>query len=775
MPGLSIRVRGIVQGVGFRPFVWRLAKENGITGSVLNDAEGVQIEAWGDESDLSNFQQSLIASPPPLAKIEFINSHPLQGDVPGDFRIIGSVAGETQTGVSPDASTCPDCLSETMNPEDRRFRYPFTNCTHCGPRLSILGSVPYDRPHTSMADFTMCEECQAEYDDPANRRFHAQPNACPKCGPRVWIEDRDGKEVEPDSGSDPLQLAVRLIDDGKILAIKGIGGFHLACDATQAETVARLRERKRRYGKPFALMAPDVERIKEFALLNEEEERLLKDHAAPILILEAAGKKLPSDVAPGQTSLGFMLPYTPLHHVLLDQLMRPVVMTSGNRSDEPQCFDNWDVREKLSGIADCFLMNDRIIVNRLDDSVLRFMDGAPRFLRRARGYTPEPLVLPKGFEEVPQILAMGGEQKNTFCLMKNGRAVVSQHMGDLEEMTVLKDYLASQELYENLFDHRPQCIAVDMHPGYLSSQKGKEWSKDRDLPLVEIQHHHAHVAACMVEHGLPADTDDVLGIVLDGLGLGEEGAIWGGEFLKAGYTGFERLARFKPAPMIGGAQATREPWRSAYAHLRQSLDWNVLNAEYASLDIMEYLKDRPLRNLDTMVERGVNSPLASSCGRLFDAVAAVLGICREAVTFEGEAAILLENLAARFFENEKSNAYPSSVLNEKSALRELVWDNTWSSILDDLKNGEDRAVVAARFHQGIVKAVSELAGMLAKEKSLRTVVLSGGVFQNRLILEGVSEALTSEGLRVLSPQLYPANDGGISLGQAVIAAATMQN
>ncbi len=771
MPGLSIRVRGIVQGVGYRPTVWHLARECSLSGSVRNDAKGVLIHAWGMESDLSRFKDRLEASPPPLARVESIESSPLLEEAPGDdFSIIESTAGDIQTGVAPDAATCPDCLAETRNPKNRRYRYPFTNCTHCGPRLSILGSVPYDRPHTSMSSFKMCQVCQAEYNNSSDRRFHAQPNACAVCGPRVWIEDKEGNEIEPAQGSDAVALAAALIDKGEIIAVKGIGGFHLACDAAQGETVSRLRQRKRRYGKPFALMAPDVETIGKFARVGETEEQLLGDRAAPIVILQATGQPLAPGVTPGQSNLGFMLPYTPLHHLLMEHLKRPIVMTSGNLSDEPQCFNNAPARERLAGIVDYFLLHDRPIVNRLDDSVLKIMAGAPRFLRRARGYAPVPLLLPKGFEDAPDVLAMGAELKNTFCLLKNGRAVVSQHMGDLEEMAVLRDCLSNINLYEQLFDHLPQTIAIDLHPGYLSSQTGRDWADERGLDLIEVQHHHAHIAACMVEHGLPADCEDVLGVVLDGLGMGDDGTIWGAEFLQVGYTGFERLARFRPTPMIGAARAVREPWRSAYTQLRQSLGWRMVVETYAGLDVVEDLQRRPLKTLDAMADRGLNSPMASSAGRLFDAAAAILGICQDGVSYEGEAAILMEDMATPNFEREKANAYPSSINEGNAAIIELVWDGLWTALLDDLKGGVDRAIVAARFHQGVVAAVSGVAERLVRQRGLNTVVLSGGVFQNCLILEGVSEVLSQKRLQVLSPRLFPANDGGLSLGQAVVAA-----
>ena len=771
MYGESIRVTGTVQGVGFRPTVWRLANELGLVGQVWNDAEGVMIFAWGSQDLLQELVQRLQAEQPPLSHIEATVRAVLDDvfDIPKDFQIAVSREGEVRTGVAADAATCPECLAEVLDSTNRRYRYPFTNCTHCGPRLSIVSAIPYDRISTSMASFQMCPQCQAEYDNPADRRFHAQPNACGDCGPHVWLEDADGNRLTPDEGSDVIETVAQLICQGDIVAIKGIGGFHLACDAGNENAVNSLRRRKFRYHKALALMARDIDMVSRFAEVDEAEAMLLHDRAAPIVVLQAAGEPLAAGIAPGQNTLGFMLPYTPLHHLLMQDMTRPLVMTSGNRSDEPQTIDNQDAHQRLDRVADYYLLHDRDIVNRLDDSVLRIADGKPRFLRRARGYAPRPIQLPDGFAEAGNILAMGGELKNTFCLLKDGRAVLSQHIGDLEDAATQKDYRYNLQLYRQLFDFNPSVVAVDKHPDYLSTRLGHAIAGEEDAQLVEVQHHHAHIAACMVENSLPFDTGKVLGVALDGLGLGEDGTLWGGEFLLADYRGFERLAHFQPVPMLGGAQAMREPWRNTFAQLRGTLGWAQVNSDYSDLAIVRFLNDKPLATLQTMAKKGLNSPMTSSCGRLFDAVAAAIGVCREGVSHEGQAAIELESLAAAEFHKEAQRGYPYDFREE--GIRILGWCRLWESLLEDIRRGIEPATIAARFHQGLAQAVAESARQLCCQNSLDTVVLGGGVFQNRLLLEGVSETLRRAGLSVLAPVTVPANDGGLALGQAAIAAA----
>ena len=612
-----------------------------------------------------------------------------------------------------------------------------------------------------MAAFPMCPACEAEYQDPSDRRFHAQPNACSDCGPRLWLENADSTDIDPAPHQDAIEAAAALIAQGAIVAIKGIGGFHLACDATNEQAVTALRQRKRRYDKPFALMARDPSMIARHAALSEAERNLLAEPAAPIVILQAAPERQPlaAAVAPGQSSLGFMLPYTPLHHLLMQCLHRPIVLTSGNRSDEPQCTGNEEARARLAGIADYWLMHDREILNRLDDSVVRSDEGGPTMLRRARGYAPAPQALPPGFEGSPPLLALGGELKTTLCLWRGDGAVVSQHIGDLEDASVHDDYQRTLSLYRQLFDFTPAGLAVDRHPDYLSTQWGATLAEREDLPLVEVQHHHAHIAACLAEHGVARDAAPVLGVVLDGLGYGEDGTLWGGEFLLADYKGFQRLGHFMPMTLLGGAQAMREPWRNAYAYLDSCIGWPEVTERYLQLDIVRLLQTKPLALLDQMKARGVNAPLAVSAGRLFDAVAAALSVHAEAISYEGQAAIELEALAQS--EADEQATYDFMVADGRPT--ELDWTPLWHDLLDDLSRGIPPPIIAKRFHNTVAKAVAQLASDLADQHKTETIVLSGGVFQNRLLLSGTSERLEAAGLSVLRPSLYPANDGGIAL------------
>ncbi len=771
-PGISIRVRGLVQGVGFRPTVWRLANRLGIAGEVLNDGEGVLIHAWGPVPALLEFELALSAEAPPLSRVDSVESTPLEAEFSGaGFHIVQSRRGAVRTGAVADAATCPACLADFRDPSNRRHRYPFTNCTHCGPRLSIMHAIPYDRATTSMAKFPMCPACLAEYRDPADRRFHAQPNACPDCGPKVWLEGAGGAPADTSAYRDAIEAAAALIAAGKIVAIKGIGGFHLACDACNSDTVAQLRQRKARYGKPFALMARDLEVIAEYAELGEAERALLSGVAAPIVILKSklsSAAPLAPGIAPGQSTLGFMVPYTPLHHLLMEDLARPIVLTSGNRSDEPQCIDNGEARERLSGIAGFFLMHDRDIVNRLDDSVSRVMAGKPRLLRRARGYAPAPLPLPLGFEGAPAVLAMGAELKSTFCLLKDGQAIVSQHMGDLEEAATHADYRRNLELYRNLFRFEPQTVAADAHPDYISTKWGLALAEDGALSAISVQHHHAHIAAALGECGVPFSARPAIGIALDGLGLSEDAELWGGEFLLADYRSYRRLAHFVPVPLIGGSKAMREPWRNTLAHLHTFLGWEAVRASYPKLEAVRLLEEKPFKTCLRMMERGINSPPSSSAGRLFDAVAASLGLCFDATSYEGQAAIELEALAEGALQ-EAGEGYGSALLPGHPL--QLGWAPLWTGILQDLAAGTDRAIIAARFHRGLIEAVCATAHALAQAHGCETAVLTGGVFQNKILLEGVSERLAGLGLTVIVPAAFPANDGGVSLGQALIAAA----
>ncbi len=779
MTAYQIRIQGIVQGVGFRPTVWKVAHQLKLAGQIRNDNDGVQIHVWCNKADLAIFIDEIKNNLSPLARIDTIKTLLLTDKVviPEKFTIEHSQSGDMNTRVAPDAATCKQCLEEILEPTNRRYRYPFTNCTHCGPRMSIIKAMPYDRKNTSMAAFPMCPQCLAEYQNPSDRRFHAQPNACPDCGPKVWLEDNEGQLRPADSDCDVPETAARLIRKGYIVAVKGIGGFHLACDAGNHKAVSVLRKRKHRYQKPFALMAKDIAMLSEYVETGAEEEALLTSHAAPVVILPSkstAKNVLSEALAPGQNTLGFMLPYTPVHYLLMQNMSRPMVLTSGNLSEEPQLIDNDSAREKLSSIADYFLMNDRDIINRVDDSVVRIMAGKARFLRMARGYAPQTINLPEGFPGTVQVLAMGGELKNTFCLLKNATLVVSQYIGDLENPLTFENYQYNLELYQQLYDFKADIIAVDKHPDYLSTQMGQQKAGDCDLELIEVQHHHAHIASCMLEHGMPLNSKPVLGIALDGLGLGEDGTIWGGEFLLTCYQSCRRLASFQPVRMPGGTRAIMEPWRNTLAHLLENQLWDSLSEhndeQGAEPEIIRFIKSQPLNNLIKIINQGLNSPYASSAGRLFDAVAATLDICTESVSFEGQAAIELEALASNFFDAENNNAYPYIYQN-----KQIIWQPMWLALFDDIKNQTEIAIIAARFHQCVVQAVVTTALDLCSEYGLTIVALSGGVFQNKLLLEGVSTNLKKHKLKVIIPELLPMNDAGISAGQVAVALAGIKN
>jgi hydrogenase maturation protein HypF len=774
---VEIRVRGRVQGVGFRPFVWTCANELGLAGEVFNDAEGVLIRVAGSRDAIAELRRRLQHEAPPLAHVESVENQPFPGDLPPDFRIVASREGRVRTQVSPDAKICDACIADISDPSNRRFRYPFTTCTHCGPRFSIASSVPYDRRNTTMAMFGMCAECAAEYGDPVDRRFHAQPIACPACGPRVKLVRLDGLPVAH-SALDDVDAASRLIQQGEIVAIKGLGGYHIACDATNAASVARLRQGKRRDGKPLAMMARDLDVIRRYAKLGEAEAVLLASIEAPIVILPAKGEALPEAIAPGLKEIGFMLPTTPLHHLIMAPIDFPVVMTSGNLSHEPQLIDDAPALAKLKHIAAFALIHDRAIANRIDDSVARPMDGKIRLLRRARGYAPAPMPLPPGFADAPEILALGAELKSTFCLVKHGEAILSQHQGDLKNSETYEDYCKNLSLYTSMFQHAPAAFAVDRHDDYLSSKLGARLAHERDAPLIEIQHHHAHVAACLAENLRPLTAPKVLGIVLDGVGLGDDNQIWGGEFLLADYLGFERLASFKPVAMLGGDRASREPWRNLYAHLGASRNWTHWRRDFGAVPLLDALDAKPRATLDAMLESGLNAPLASSCGRLFDAMAAALGVGWEAQSYEGEAAMKLEALVDPEALRD-GEAYPLAILlcANLPVIEPLP---LWNAVLGDLRRQTSPGLIAGRFHQGLAKIIVEMTLQLARRAHASgprfdTVALSGGCFQNRILFEGVAQRLRAENFTLLAHCKVPANDGGLSLGQATIAAAALLN
>ncbi len=749
-------MRGLVQGVGFRPFVWHLAQQSGLVGEVLNDGGGVLIRL---QSGGAALMQALRENPPPLARIDGLELRDYTGPLPeSGFHITASAGGATRTGITPDAATCPDCLAEVMEPHNRRHRYAFTNCTNCGPRLSITRAIPYDRAHTTMADFPMCAACQAEYDDPTNRRYHAQPNACPDCGPQLKLVDAAGQPVS----GDPLDRVADLLKAGKIVAIKGLGGFQLAVDARNEAAVSRLRTRKRRPGKPLALMLRDMDMAAETVVLNAPARALLQSWQAPIVLLERRGAVAPN-VAPDQPRLGVILPSTPLHHILMQAFNRPVVLTSGNISGDPQITDNSEALKKLGGIADYFLLHNRDIANRMDDSVVQMVGNTPQTLRRARGYAPAPLQLHKGFADLPSVLAMGADLKNTFCLLTGGRATLSQHMGDMQSSATQRDVRHNLALYQEIYGFTPARIAVDMHPGYFSTRLGEGLGE-----VTHVQHHHAHIAAVMAEHGMPPDAPPVLGVVLDGLGYGDDGTIWGGEFLQADFRGYKRLAHFPAIALPGGDKANQQPWRNLFAHLHTAFGPEAdLRARFGPLPFMEALEAKPLNMIGQMIDNNLNSPVASSAGRLFDAVAAALGLCFERQTYEGEAAMQLQALAETC--PTETGTYPVETD------RALAWEKLWAGILHDMSKGVAKNRIARRFHNTLAQVVAQTALSIAENRRLETIVLSGGVMQNRLLFSAIEKRLQGKGMKVRAPVDYPANDGAISLGQATIAAAHMKH
>jgi len=779
----EIRVRGTVQGVGFRPNVWRLANECDLTGEVLNDASGVLIKVRGDAGNIERFKELLISDAPPLSKIDNIESFPALFDEEFDgFHISDSVGGATKTQISPDAATCSACLEETLDPFERRYRYPFTNCTHCGPRFSIVKSVPYDRANTSMAKFVLCEDCRKEYEIPSDRRFHAQPIACHACGPKASLEYFGEGVVTYDMHSmlDDVDAVCSLLQKGEIVAIRSIGGFNLACDATNEAVVKKLRARKNRPAKPFALMARDMGIIEQYCAISTVEKELLESPEAPIVLLKKHDNcALPDAIAPGLGHIGFMIPYTPMHHLILRRMDRPVVMTSANLTGAPQVTSNEAARTKLSNIADYALLHDREIENRVDDSLVKVVSGQARLLRRARGYAPSAVNLPKGFEHAPNLLAFGGELKATFCLLKDGAAILSQHQGDLEDAETFSDYQKNLKLFADIYDHEPEILAADKHPEYLSTKYAHEQAGKRKLPLIQIQHHHAHIASCMAENDIPLGASPILGIALDGLGYGDDGTIWGGEFMIADYRGYRRVGTFKPVAMLGGVQAIKEPWRNTYAHIIAEMGWDRFAMNFSDLDLFQYLKAKPRQAMDKMLKAAINVPLASSCGRLFDAVAAAIGLCQDQASYEGEGAMMLEAAVDSDLLRDcaEESSYPFSVPNlPANGMPYIEPLAMWQALLGDLVLKTPVPIMAARFHKGLAKAISMMVKKCIRlegqnEVPINQIALSGGCFQNSVLLELVTQQLNELDFHVLTHARVPANDGGIALGQAAIAAA----
>jgi len=740
---LRIHVDGIVQGVGFRPFVHGLAREFGVSGWVRNTGDGVDIEA--EAVDLDGFVTALRVRAPALARIDAVTLASLEPLGGKGFAIdLSSAAGGRRTLVSPDTATCADCLSDLADPADRRYRYPFVNCTNCGPRFTIVTGVPYDRAATTMAGFAMCMACRQEYDDPADRRFHAQPTCCPACGPRLSLLDAAGTAL-PD---DPLLAAAGLLRDGAIVAVKGLGGYHFAVDAVDESAVARLRGRKHREDKPFAVLVPDLAAARRLCAVDETEAALLAGPRRPIVLLRRqADSGLAPSVAPGNRHVGLLLPYTPLHHLLIDAVGRPIVLTSGNVSDEPIAYADGDARERLAGIADAFLWHDRPIHMRTDDSVARVVAGRTQPVRRSRGYAPEPLRLPVACSR--PVLAVGAELKSTFCLARGRHAFVSHHIGDLANYETFRSFTGGIEHFGRLFDVVPEVVAHDLHPEYLSTKYALDLP---DVQLVGVQHHHAHIASCLADNGR---VGPVVGVAFDGTGFGTDGTLWGGEILVADLASFRRVAHLAPVPLPGGAAAIRAPWRMAAAYL-QAAYGDDLPADLAVVD-----RHATWDTVLAMAARGVNSPLTTSAGRLFDAVAALVGV-RDEVNYEGQAAIELEQCA----DLAETGAYAMPAYGGV-----LVGADVIRAVVDDLRRGVAVPVIAARFHRGLAAATVRAAVDAACTAGLDTVALSGGVFQNVTLLTLVIDGLQAEGLRVLTHEQVPCNDGGISLGQAAVAAA----
>ncbi|GAB6067846.1 carbamoyltransferase HypF [Methylothermus subterraneus] len=749
--GWAIRLHGLVQGVGLRPAVWRLATGLGLTGTVSNCGEGVEICVFGAPEQIAQFRAQLLAALPPGARIQGLDERPVRAPAPAEFTIQASERGEIAPFVLPDLASCPECAEEVLDPKARRYFYPFASCTQCGPRFSIIRRLPYDRERTSFSAFAPCPKCASEYRHPADRRFHAQTIACPDCGPKLWLVPGDVQ------GRAALAEASRCLRRGEILAVKGQGGFQLLADATCAQAVAALRARKHRPHKPLALLARDLEVVRRHCALNPEEQQTLASPAAPIVLLSAKASCLPESIAPGLDLLGFVLPYTPLHRLLVAEWETPLVFTSGNLSGEPLCAENGEAQIKLAAIADAFLLHDYAIVHPCDDSVVRLIAGKMRVVRRGRGYAPLPRPVPPGFERAQGILALGGELKSSFALIAQGQIVLSQYLGDLEQALSFARYQQELTAYLELFAFTPRRLAVDRHPEYLASKLGRRLVQERALACIAVQHHHAHLAAVLAEYGHPRDGRAVLGLILDGLGYGEDAEFWGGELLYGDYRGYARLAALKPAPLLGGAKAMREPWRNLAAQLWQAkIPWEKVPA----------LAQKPLPWVEKMLERGLASPLASSCGRLFDAVAAALGICFDRQTYEGQAAAELEALAWR---SDDGLAYPFGL--RRGEPWQLDPAPMWRRLLADLARGVPKSTVARRFHFGLADAWAELVGHFARRLDCATVALAGGVFQNRLLAERLHEALTERGLSVWLGAQVPMNDGGLAVGQALIAAA----
>lgn len=746
-----IEVNGIVQGVGFRPFVYNLANQYDLKGEVANTAAGVSIHIEGPPEGIQAFETDLAAKCPPLAHVVEISGRTASVEPHAEFRIVKS-RGQARmaTLISPDVSICDDCLRELFDPHDRRYLYPFINCTNCGPRYTIIDDIPYDRPGTSMRHFKMCAACQAEYDDPTNRRFHAQPNACANCGPHVSFYDNHRKSI---TTADPIKTAADHIRRGRVVAVKGLGGYHLVVDAVNSEAVMRLRSRKLREEKPFAIMSADLKSIRKYARVGTQEEKLLTSIQRPIVLLQ---KRKPNPistaVAPGNKYWGVMLPYTPLHYLLLKHGFSALVMTSANLSEEPIAIDNDDAFERLADIADYFLIHNRDIYLRSDDSIVKHTAGQKRTIRRSRGFVPIPVFLN---HTVPPILACGAELKNTICLTKGDKAFLSQHIGDLENMITLDFFKLTVAHLQRILEIQPEIIACDMHPDYLSTRFATEQVETR---IIEVQHHHAHIVSCMAEHQLEGA---VIGLAFDGTGFGPDGTIWGGEVLVAEAKQFERVAHLAAVPMPGSSAAIKEPWRMAISYLHATFGDNFRDLD---LPLVKQIDQQKIKIIAEMIVKGVNCPQTSSLGRLFDAVAAIAGV-RKRVNFEGQAAMELEMLA-----DGRSDSIYDIQWTPQEPIK-ILPQTIIRGIVQDIQNGLSITEISIKFHQTLIVLFTEICATIRRNRDLNRVVLSGGCFQNALLLSGLVGQLEAHNFEVYAHRQVPANDGGIALGQALVAAA----
>lgn len=737
-------INGIVQGVGFRPFIYNLAREIGLAGTVSNTSSGVLIEVQGGAKQVEDFTSRIESDAPPLSVIISVRHDDIELREESEFVIVSSEGDdEVATLISPDVAICPDCRQELFDPKDRRYQYPFINCTNCGPRYTIIENIPYDRPYTSMKHFPLCSDCEREYEDPEDRRFHAQPNACPVCGPHIWLADKQGNEMRSE---DPISETVKLLSAGNVLAIKGLGGFHLAVDARNENAVAQLRQAKGRDEKPFALMARDLEVAKRLCVLDEKEERILTSIQAPILLATRQDDEdLAPNIAPGSEQLGIMLPYTPLHHLLLSHSLDVLVMTSANFSEEPICIDNDEAIQRLAGMVDHFLFHNRDIYLRSDDSVMIKLDEEVRPIRRSRGFAPRPVFLK---DAGPSVLAVGAELKNTVALSKGDKVILSQHIGDLENLEAFEFFKMTIDHLKRVFEIEPELIVHDLHPEYLSTK----WAKEQELPLQAVQHHHAHMASVMAEHDLD---EPLIGIIMDGTGFGTDGTIWGGEFLVGDYAGFERVASFEPMILPGGEAAIKAPWRTGLSYLYHTFG--------SDLPEIPMLANKDIDPILQLIDKGINSPVTTSSGRLFDAVAAISG-GRETIRYEAQAAIEFMQAArnqpgddrTRFDITKPEDHYIISI-------QHLI-----SELTSRLRSGYSLGALSQWFHHSLIVTFAGMADRIREIHNINKIGLSGGVFQNKLLFEGLVEQLENKEFEIYTHKQVPTNDGGIALGQVAV-------